>query len=107
MAGNGWRSHRIGGAKIKPNSDLTVPTHNASHAPPGPAQNVAIPTGIPLVYKFDRDLKPIKQEGCNEAAGMSGVFLEERGLLRVALEAEAEWIANVPGYEEAMTKRFV
>ena len=34
--------------------------------------------------------------------GLSGVFLEERGLLRKALEQEAEWAARVPGYEETM-----
>ena len=65
-------------------------------------EQVAIPTGIPLIYKFDRNLEPIAVEGCAAEMGLSGVFLEERGLLRKALEQEAEWAARVPGYEETM-----
>ena len=68
-------------------------------------ENVAIPTGIPLVYKFDQGLKPVSQPGCEEELGLRGVFLEERGLLRAALEAESEWAERVPGYEDTMQSR--
>lgn len=65
-------------------------------------EQVAIPTGIPLVYKFDRNLEPLAVEGCAAEMGLRGQFLEKRGLLRKALEQEAEWAARVPGYEETM-----
>uniref|UniRef100_A0A0G4IA63 Phosphoglycerate mutase n=1 Tax=Chromera velia CCMP2878 TaxID=1169474 RepID=A0A0G4IA63_9ALVE len=57
---------------------------------------VAIPNGIPLVYKFDDELRPVKQEMA--VAPLSGVFLEKKGALRAALEREAELAKRVPGY---------
>lgn len=39
-------------------------------------QSVAIPNGIPLVYRFDRNMRPIKQEGA--VAPLSGEFLEKK-----------------------------
>ncbi len=62
----------------------------------GEIQAVAIPNGIPLVYKFDRNMRPIKQDGA--VAPLSGEFLEKKGLLRSALAKEAELAASVPGY---------
>lgn len=59
-------------------------------------QSVAIPNGIPLVYKFDKNMRPIKQEGA--VSPLSGEFLEKKGLLRAALAREAELAASVPGY---------
>ena len=60
-------------------------------------QKVGIPNGIPLVYKFDKSMKPIKQE---DAEGpLSGEFLEKKGLLRNALQREAENYKFVPGYD--------
>jgi len=59
-------------------------------------QSVAIPNGIPLVYKFDKNMRPIKQEGA--VPPLSGEFLEKKGLLRAALAREAELAASVPGY---------
>jgi len=102
---------------------------------------VAIPTGIPLIYKFDRNLEPIRQttndplKPSKEASSGSstesspptseksttaappdgdrpgfsvmqavvrGTFLEEKGVLRRALEQEEEWASMVPGYNEVM-----
>lgn len=62
-------------------------------------QAVAIPNGIPLVYKFDKSMRPIKLEGA--VAPVSGEFLEQKGLLRAALEKEAELARKVPGYDVA------
>ena len=63
--------------------------------------DVSIPNGIPLVYSFDRypsgDLIPHRTEQ-SVSAHVSGAFLEERGLLRAALEAEAELVRRVPGH---------
>ena len=61
-------------------------------------QTVGIPNGIPLVYKFDKKLKPIRQD--NAAGVLSGEFLEKKGLLRAALAAEEKHSSLVPGYEE-------
>lgn len=60
---------------------------------------VAIPNGIPLVYKFDRRMRPIKQGGAESP--LSGEFLEKKGLLRQALDREKTLRSFVPGlYEE-------
>ena len=63
--------------------------------------DVSIPNGIPLVYSFDRfpsgDLIPHRTAN-SVSPHVSGAFLEERGLLRAALEAEAELVRRVPGH---------
>ena len=44
-------------------------------------QDVAIPTGIPIVYKFDKDLKPLPPNGDQTTVTqvhMQGVFLENQ-----------------------------
>lgn len=46
-------------------------------------QSVAIPNGIPLVYRFDKNMRPIKQEGA--VAPLSGEFLEKKVRLRFRL----------------------
>ena len=46
-------------------------------------QTVGIPNGIPLVYKFDRAMRPVVQELA--VSPLSGEFLEKKGLLRAAL----------------------
>ena len=56
---------------------------------------------IPIVYKFDEDLKPIPPSGDRQTASqihMKGLFLEKPGLLKEALSREADWIAQVPGH---------
>lgn len=69
--------------------------------------DVAIPTGIPIVYKFDTKMKPIPPSGDNQTASqvhMSGLFLEKPGLLKEALAREAEWARQVPGYNSTLTR---
>lgn len=71
-------------------------------------QEVAIPTGIPVIYKFDQNMKPIKPSGGRQAASqvhMSGIFLEKPGLLKEALKREEQWISSVPGYNSTMNRR--
>ena len=60
-------------------------------------EGVGIPNGIPLVYEFERvertadsalTLRPIASPNC--CLPLSGEFLEERGLLRKALQRERE-----------------
>ena len=58
-------------------------------------KKVGIPNGIPLVYKFDKFLKPIPQD--NAVLPLRGEFLEKAGLLREALEREKKIKENVLG----------
>ncbi len=57
-------------------------------------QEVAIPTGIPIIYKFDVDMNPLPPtSGDRQTASqvhMNGLFLEKPGLLKEALNAERE-----------------
>ena len=70
-------------------------------------QEVKIPTGIPIVYRFDRNMKsipPLSSEDLQTAyqAHMNGLFLEKPGLLKEALIREEEWSKQVPGYTPTM-----
>ena len=70
--------------------------------------SVSIPNGIPLVYKFERtrdyrlDVQPFESSSLPAdddlaQAKVRGEFLEKRGLLRAALQAESELKSRVPG----------
>lgn len=62
--------------------------------------DVTFPPGIPFVYKFDSNMQPIPPEDAELAQKhTSGVFLEKPGLLKEALQRQAEWQASVPGAE--------
>ena len=68
-------------------------------------QEVAIPTGIPIIYKFDNDLVSVKPNTDQQTAAqvhMNGLFLEKPGLLKEALKREEEWVKKVPGYTQSM-----
>ena len=70
-------------------------------------QEVAIPTGIPIVYKFDKEMKsvpPSKEEDAISQVHMNGRFLEKPGLLKEALKREDEWSNKVPGYTGTMSR---
>mmetsp|Transcript_9553 Transcript_9553/g.12374 ORF Transcript_9553/g.12374 Transcript_9553/m.12374 type:complete len:577 (-) Transcript_9553:280-2010(-) len=70
-------------------------------------QEIAIPTGIPVIYKFGRDMKPIAPNGNRQTAfqvHMKGMFLEKPGLLKEGLKLEEEWSATVPGYNSTMNR---
>lgn len=58
---------------------------------------VGIPNGIPLVYKFDKNMVPIPHK--NAAAPLRGIWLEKKGLLRAALEQEAALSSSISGYK--------
>lgn len=60
-------------------------------------QLVGIPNGIPMVYKFDLNMKPIVQN--DSELPLSGVYLEKKGLLRSALAHQAELAKNISGYD--------
>eukprot|EP00339_Tiarina_fusa_P008717 CAMPEP_0117081632 /NCGR_PEP_ID=MMETSP0472-20121206/57510_1 /TAXON_ID=693140 ORGANISM="Tiarina fusus, Strain LIS" /NCGR_SAMPLE_ID=MMETSP0472 /ASSEMBLY_ACC=CAM_ASM_000603 /LENGTH=851 /DNA_ID=CAMNT_0004809591 /DNA_START=87 /DNA_END=2643 /DNA_ORIENTATION=+ len=70
-------------------------------------QDVAIPTGIPIIYKFDKNLNslpPPKDAGAVSQVHMNGLFLEKPGLLKEALKREDEWAKAVPGYDSTMSR---
>lgn len=70
-------------------------------------QEVAIPTGIPIVYKFDKEMisiPPSKEEDAISQVHMNGRFLEKPGLLKEALKREDEWSSKVPGYTGTMSR---
>jgi len=61
-------------------------------------QEVSMPAGIPFVYKFDANMKPLPPaEGKLSQAHASGIFLEKPGLLKEALKQTEEWNEAVPG----------
>ena len=68
--------------------------------------DVALPTGIPIVYKFDANLKPIKPDEGKflTQKHMKGAFLEKPGTLKEAIKREKEWLESVPGYSKTMSR---
>ena len=70
-------------------------------------QSIAIPTGIPIVYKFDKNLNPISPSHDQKNVvqmHMNGCFLEKPGLLKQAIKREEEWCNNVPDYTKVMER---
>lgn len=70
-------------------------------------QDVAIPTGIPIIYKFDQQLNAIPPKQEDHAVSqihMNALFLEKPGILKEALKFEKEWRKAVPGYDETMSR---
>jgi len=69
-------------------------------------QDVAIPTGIPIIYKFDKEMNAILPSDGDSVvqSHMRGVFLEKPGLLKEAMKREEEWCERVPGYDSTMTE---
>lgn len=70
-------------------------------------QEVAIPTGIPIVYKFDENMNPVAPPPSADRlqqAHMTGLFLEKPGLLKEAIKREADWCEQVPGYNSTMQR---
>jgi 2,3-bisphosphoglycerate-dependent phosphoglycerate mutase len=70
-------------------------------------QSIAIPTGIPIIYKFDKNLDPIppsQDQKTVTQVHMNGCFLEKPGLLKLAIKREEEWCNNVPDYSKVMER---
>lgn len=63
-------------------------------------QQVSIPNGIPLVYKFDREMNPIVHR--KSVKPLSGIYLEKEGALRQALEQEDRLATHILGYDNAV-----
>ena len=64
-------------------------------------EKIGIPNGIPLVYKFDENLNPIRHQ--NAVQPLSGIYLEKPGLLRKVLDKEKELAQRVVGYNDDQT----
>ena len=69
-------------------------------------QEVALPTGIPIVYKFDSKMNPIRPEEGKflTQKHMNAAFLEKPGTLKEAIKREKEWLESVPGYSKTMSR---
>jgi bisphosphoglycerate-dependent phosphoglycerate mutase family 1 len=69
-------------------------------------RDISIPTGIPIVYKFDHNMKPVAPSaGLQDSQNkMQGLFLEKPGLLKEALKQEELWKKQVPGYNATFSR---
>jgi 2,3-bisphosphoglycerate-dependent phosphoglycerate mutase len=65
---------------------------------------VSFPKGMPVVYKFDTNMKPLipKDERLTQVF-TSGQFLEKPGLLKKAMDSTKEWEGRVPGTTDYYT----
>jgi len=52
-------------------------------------EKVIIPNGSPVVYKFNKNMKPIKQP--DSIGAVSSSFLEDKKILELMLEKEKKW----------------
>ena len=70
-------------------------------------QEVSIPTGIPIIYKFDSEMKPVPPNIDRTTVSqkhMNGLFLENPTLLKEAFKREQEWCKHVPGYNATLAR---
>lgn len=69
---------------------------------PEDIRKVQIPNGIPIVYKFDSKLKPIRSSvtADNTITPISGEFLEKSGSLKAALDKEVRLTENLPAFDQ-------
>lgn len=53
-------------------------------------QHVAIPNGIPLVYKFDKNMNPVPHK--NAVKPLSGIYLEKKAIIRTVNRIRIQFI---------------
>ncbi|KAL3917558.1 MAG: hypothetical protein SGILL_004656 [Bacillariaceae sp.] len=63
-------------------------------------QEINLPRGIPVVYNFDKRLKPLPAGKKLSQIHTNAIFLEKPGLLEEALQQQDKWKAMVPGLDE-------
>jgi len=69
-------------------------------------RDVAIPNGVPFVYRFDKDMNPIEPaEGSLSQLHTSAMYLEKPGLLQKALKKEEVWMSSIPGLDGAHVRK--
>lgn len=61
--------------------------------------HVNLPTGIPVVYHFDTNMKPLPAGKRISQAYTNAIFLEKPGLLEEAMRRQDVWKQLVPGFE--------
>lgn len=69
--------------------------------------DVRAPAGIPIVYKFDEKMNPIKpdpENGVISQQHMNGIFLEKPELVKAALAQQSTYAATVPGLNRTVEK---
>jgi 2,3-bisphosphoglycerate-dependent phosphoglycerate mutase len=70
-------------------------------------QQVNIPAGIPIVYNFDRTMRPLPAGKRLSQEHTNAVFLEKPGLLQEALQRQNLRRQKVPGLEERNFRQYV
>ncbi|KAG7342738.1 phosphoglyceromutase [Nitzschia inconspicua] len=63
-------------------------------------QEVNLPRGIPVVYSFDKNLRPQPAGKKMSQLNTNAIFLEKPGLLQEALKQQDKWREMVPGLDE-------
>lgn len=66
--------------------------------------SINIPNAIPLVYKFDKNMNPIKLDGAVEP--LSGTFLEKHDQLRAAMVREEYYSNNITPISSSYSSSF-
>lgn len=70
-------------------------------------QEVNLPRGIPVVYHFDKKLRPKPAGKKLSQLHTNALFLEKPGLLQEALKQQDKWRAMVPGLDEENARQHV
>lgn len=68
------------------------------------AASLKIPPGSPMIYEFDKKIKPLPPANPSEQENLLASFLEKPGLLQDALKKEDQWRKNVPGYDATIER---
>lgn len=70
---------------------------------------IEMPAGVPIVYSFDKNMKPIRTDDSSQSfhqqLNISGLFLEEPGLLKKVFDKEFQLRPKVEGYNSILESR--
>ena len=70
---------------------------------------IEMPAGVPIVYNFDKNMKPIRPDDSSQSfqqqSNISGLFLEEPGLLKKVFDKEFQLRPKVEGYSSILESR--
>ena len=70
---------------------------------------IEMPAGVPIVYNFDKSMNPIRPDDSSQSfhqqLNISGLFLEEPGLLKKVFDKEFQLRPKVEGYSSILESR--
>ena len=70
----------------------------------GNAQQLSIPKGVPLVYRFDKDMEPLVSDDYPGLSHASGAFLEKPGRISELLHVQQQWKSDV-GFQQQQSDK--